>query len=432
MSDQPKKIIIISYFFTPCSLTAAQRPKAWVNYLMKYGYKPIIITRNWDITINHPKDQLISTGTEVIHEIHENYEVYYLPYKATLRDNLFNSKFKFIRFWSKFFTIVHLFLENFSNLFIPFSNLFSFSTEIIKKEDIKAVIITANPFIQFRFGYLINKKFNIPWIADYRDDWTTSEIEKKESILHKFILKIHKHFEFKWVKTASYVTSVSDVYTERISSFTKVKGEVILNGFNKFVDVDKVSEPTIFSITYNGTLYPTQDVETFLDVIIELIDEFSEKIKIHINFPGAKFDQIQANRILKKMKKYEGNFFISDRIDKNTVLEMQGKSDLLLMLTHTNVKGIPSSKLYEYISLKKPILTFPSDNDIVEQTLNYIGNGIICNDKIELKQKLVELINKKIDSEPLIDFIDDSKYLHFSVEKQVKKLANLIDILLIK
>ena len=84
-----KKIIIISYFFPPCSLTASQRINGWAKYLNEFGYYPTVITRNWENNIASPEDVLKSAGDSIVHNKEETYEVYYLPYKASFRDRIF-------------------------------------------------------------------------------------------------------------------------------------------------------------------------------------------------------------------------------------------------------------------------------------------------------------------------------------------------------
>lgn len=392
-----KEILIISYFYPPCSLTAAQRPAGWVKYLYEYGFRPIVITRNWDLKISKPEDQLIDTGKEVIIDNSENFEIHYLPYKASLRDRIFNSSNPILKKGSKLLTFINTIGENYSNRFIPFSNFYDYASKLIEERNISLLIISANPFIQFRFGYLLYKKFSIPWIADYRDDWTTSEIINQNNALEKIIFSLQKQSEKKWVSTASFITSVSEIYTNRISQFIGVRGETILNGFDAIYPVRINNDSKKFSITYNGTLYSSQDVEGFISVILQCIDKYKKRISIYIHFPGLAYDTIQVKRLQNLIIGYESHFYITDRIPKKEVIELQRNSDVLLMLTHIGIKGIPSSKLYEYLSLQKTILCFPSDNDIVEKTLKDVGIGLISSTKIELFDTLTNLIENKID-----------------------------------
>ena len=109
------------------------------------------------------------------------------------------------------------------------------------------------------------------------------------------------------------------------------------------------------------------------------------------------------------------------------VLQIQQQSDLLLLLTHKGTKGIPSSKLYEYLSLQKPIVCFPSDFDIVEQTLKEIGIESIVNTEKDLFNYLSKCIQNKIDKQSIPLNLDEFKILQFSQINQVSKFAILLN-----
>jgi hypothetical protein len=102
---------------------------------------------------------------------------------------------------------------------------------------------------------------------------------------------------------------------------------------------------------------------------------------------------------------------------------MEAKSDLLLMVSYRNMKGIPGSKLYQYLGSKKPIFLCPSDNDIVESTLQETGLGIICKDEHEAFVKLDHLLERHKNGKPLIENINHEKIANYSRRKQVEKLA---------
>ena len=421
-----KEVLIISYFYPPCTLTAAQRPAGWVKYLPQFGYKPILITRNWDVTLSKPEDQLRDAGDQLFIEKTEKHEVHYLPYKASLRDRLFNSKKSILKKCSKIFTFINGIGENFSNQFIPFGDFYDYAEHLIQKHTFTTIIITGNPFVQFRFGYLLSNKYHIPWIADYRDDWTTSEIIQPKGKFESIIHRLQQKSEQKWVGTASMITSVSPIYTDRISQFVKVTGETILNGFDTLLPKIESNDRNSFIIVYNGTLYDTQDVEGFVRAIIPCIELFRGKINIQIQFPGVCYDPNQESRLKALIKGYESFFLLTTRIPKAEVIDLQQKADLLLMLTHRGQKGIPSSKLYEYLALQKPILCFPSDHDIVEETLLYTGVGYVIDTEEVLFDKLNEFIHLKLNSSEIFNETKEENFLVYSISNQVNKLVLLI------
>ncbi len=56
-------------------MTPAFRTYSWAKYFKKFGYYPVVISRNWDIPIANQTDVDKVTGTGVKHEINDDYEV---------------------------------------------------------------------------------------------------------------------------------------------------------------------------------------------------------------------------------------------------------------------------------------------------------------------------------------------------------------------
>ena len=145
-----KKVLIISYFFPPCNLTASQRAFGWSKYLKKYGYKPIVVTRSWDNNIKFPEDVLTKSGAELRYEKTEDFEVYQLPYRPGIRDKIFTQfSGNPLQNLSKPLTIINEFISQYSTVCIPHRNMFVKAEQIIKEQGITKMIISGNPFDQF-------------------------------------------------------------------------------------------------------------------------------------------------------------------------------------------------------------------------------------------------------------------------------------------
>ncbi len=411
-----KKVLIISYFFPSCNLTASNRIAGWEKHLPEFGIYPIIVTRNWTGSELTAEERLMDSGSELRVEKKDHSEVHYLPYLASLRDKLFrksgnNSVYRLL---SKFLTLVGVFIQPFCIRAIPYNNLYFHAKRLLKENsDISTVLISGNPFEQFYFGYKLKKAFpRISWIADYRDDWTTSEVVKVP------FRSFHRYFEKTWVGTASCFTTISPYYQSKISKLVNIPGHTIYNGFEQLIENRHKTSPDSFVITYNGTLYETQNIEIFLEGLKRFIDANLDK-KITFNLPGILFDQKQANRVLTNMKGYESHLVMTNRISKEEVLEIQKKSDLLVMIAHTNIKGVTSSKIFEYISLQKPFIVCPNDHDVLEEIAIKSGLGVM----LDSQNQVMEYLNKVIQdyySEP-----DQEKLNQFGVKRQVERLVKV-------
>ena len=426
-----KKVLIISYFFPPCNLTASQRAYSWGKYLKEFGYDPIIITRKWDYAINTPSDMgKSSKSMEIMKEVNEQFRVYYMPYKGSLKDRFFEKNKKGKRLIRKALSFKELYCQNLSINALPYVNMFNKARQLIKEERIEKVIVTGNPFPCFHFGYELKKLYSsINWIADYRDDWTTSELVNRNNGLDSILFKMEQKGEKKWLSNAAFFTTVSDYYVKKIAKFTGLKGFELINGFGDELKDFRTTQldKSRFEITYNGSLYSTQKIEAFLSVAKILVDKFKAKTHIHINFPGLGFDLAQVKRVEFALKGYEEHYTITERIQREEVIKIQQKSNILLMIAHQGLKGIPSSKLYEYIGLKKPVLLYPNDNDIIEKTLKDCSLGIICENKTDIENKLSKFIKDFILNGKNSFFGERKKIEKYQRKEQVKKLAMLLD-----
>jgi glycosyltransferase involved in cell wall biosynthesis len=322
-------------------------------------------------------------------------------------------------------------MQNFFIDALPINNIYYEAERILKSDkSIQKVIISANPFSSFFIGYKLKKKFPyIKWVADYRDDWNTSELKHSDNILNRFISLLESISEKKWVGSASYITTISGYYLSKILGFVSNKGAVILNGFfeedlNNVMPVEKAGT---WVITYNGTLYPTQNIEMFLDAFKILADRYKGVIELKINFPGLAYNRQQADRVMNAMHGYQHLLNITERVPRQKVFELQNASHAFLMVSHTGVKGIPSSKLYEYLCFAKPVILCPNDQDIIEETLNDTGLGIICSNTNDIVVKLSELIDVYIATGKISIKANNDRIYRYSRRSQTKALADVLD-----
>ncbi|HSJ69198.1 MAG TPA: hypothetical protein VK921_16070, partial [Anditalea sp.] len=250
--------------------------------------------------------------------------------------------------------------------------------------------------------------------------------QRSGGFLRNMIFKLESYYEKAWVKTADYVVSVSQPYTKRISEYVQIPGLTIENGFDEEI-LDLPDQPLFedFTIVYSGTLYPAQDISVILETLM------LAKIKgqpFKLVFLGAGFDIKEKRRILKLIDPEIQEFVqITERIPRHEALTFIKKSHAVLGIAYGTLKGIPSSKLYEYIGLKKPVILCPSDGDIMEEILNQVGFGYYANDPQTCFEHICQLkaLYASGDWGRAVDGVE-SKLLHFSRFHQFQKISSLI------
>ena len=329
----------------------------------------------------------------------------------------------------RFLSLFEIIFQNFSLRACSFSNIYDYANKLLcDRVDISAIIVSGNPFIQFRFGYYLNKKHKIPWIADYRDAWTTSTINNTESNKIYFLLnKYHRIFERKWIKTASQITASSEPIGKSISKITGIPASAIFNGFetSDFQNYQHIEKnKNFFQIAYIGTLYTGQDISIFIKAFKKFIDQTKANTKII--FPGLNLDIVQKKRIEKLMLGYESFYRTSSRIPKSEILEIEKSSHLLLHVAWKGFDGIIASKIYEYIGSGTSVLVVPGDDGSIDKIIKEANCGFIFND-IEttfhfLCHQYEKFKQNKIDVSPV-----NISSNQFTRENQAKKLGLIIN-----
>ena len=418
-----KKVLIISYFFPPANFAGSYRIFSWAKYLHKFGYYPVIVTRKYDSAIGNFTDLSKPSSEGILHEKHENYEVYYLPYKGNLKDKLLvrfgDNKMVFFR---KILSFAELVFQNFFLSAIPYNNLYYFSKKLIRDQEFSLMISSGKPYILFKLCKILNKKFDIPWIADYRDPWSIHTWFLKRGILST----LDNHFEKKWVGTASAITSCSQLWSDDIGSFVKRPGYVIYNGYENYNEDTNDNKTETFTLIYNGTLYTWQEIELFVEAFKKFVDS-GTSYKVKILFLGISIENKQAERIKKLFDNYEKYIELTERLGKEEIVRRMKDASLLLLFGHKDLKGWYPIKIFDYLSIQKPILLCPSDNDVLEELINTTHSGYVLNDIEKIVDLLKDLYVKWEKGISLKVNSDKESISKYSRENQVGNLAQVFD-----
>ena len=393
--------------------------------LSKHGVFPIIISRKW----NSGQKDLFSTvkNNKLTIEKKENYEVHYLPVKTFLKNRLSSkSYFSLLR---KLLTLMQILLGRIHITLSPYKDFYKYTESILVKDsDINHVVISANPFEMFQIGYLLKKKYNIKWIPDYRDEWSTHQNNDKRnnSFFKRFLFLIDKKSELKWTNNSDYFISVSESWVKSIKNFINVEGYVVMNGYKSYDLLPDKTKKDTFKIVYAGTIYNSQPIEIFIEAINKLVSnaQFS-KIKIEVFFVGTEIETLGHQKLI-KLTNNKNHYNIIPRLNKDDLNDEIAESDLLLLTKFNAVKGWYPVKLFEYYATGKPVLLVPSDSDVMEDFILKSNCGWVCHDVDSCCMVINKLLRNKTLKKSLIPKHNHYYARNFSRETQTKKLAKLI------
>jgi len=416
-----KKVLILTAFFPPSTNTAANRALSWTMYLPKKNY-PIIITWDWKR----------STGGVEIKK-YDNYEIHYLPRKLNLYNRVLEKSLKTNNFLKKPLLFIQLLLSHIFPYFTNNEKYNHYFKNYLTKEKVDIVISSASPFILHVLVSRQRDKYEFKHIADYRDPWSNNKMIYKESKIFRIIQSVDSIVERKVSKKYDFLLAPSDYLRKKICEhirFPLEKSATMLNGFFKMsYSGFECKKSENFQILFSGTFYPNQLIEHILNVINDKLENGSLPMATKIIFLGARHVTALVERIQAAIVGFEKYYEISERIPYDKSMAIQQNSDLLVMPSYVGLKGVPSSKLFDYVSSGIPILLYPSDEDVIEEILIKTKLGLICNNADEISESLDKLVAAKFDNIALVQPELKSIQL-YSREEQTKVLADTINKLL--
>jgi glycosyltransferase involved in cell wall biosynthesis len=243
---------------------------------------------------------------------------------------------------------------------------------------------------------LVLRHPHLKWIADYRDDWSTKQLNRQNSLFYRLVYALDRRSEQRWLASCHCFVSVSKTLIDRIAAFVHKPGYLVTNGY--FPEDYNTGTPPenrdSFVVAYSGMLYPEQNFEAFLEVFNNVRLLYAGKIKLYLRFIGLEAFPPGKDRVLRLTANISDNIEIIPLVPRHTCIDLEAASDVLLMMAYGDEKGIPSSKLFQYLGHQKPIVVFPGDGDIIDRIVadeSRLGERLpSAAHAIEFLKKLIE------------------------------------------
>lgn len=382
-----KHVLILAYDFPPYNSIGGQRPYAWYKYLSKENFRVTVVTRDWSKAIETENDYYLQTENDTTYCEQTEYGlVYRTAFRPNLRDKLMLkyglSQWILVRrILSLWYKIVEFFVPALDTK----NNIFTTASSVLEKENVDIILVTGEPFILFKYGAVLSKKYTVPWVADYRDGWTTGYgLSRLDKALYTFLEK-------RYISSVSAITTTSKEFALQLKKLHKKEVSVVLNGFfsEKTKNVSADTSIDRFIITFVGTLYSYQPIELIAQGI-ELFMDQQPNADVCIRFIGAKYHDEQHKRILKAFEGYRGEIEFTNRLPHEEALKLQAESSVFLLPANAEHPQV-YAKVFDYLALKRPIILCKSDNGTLDDIIRESKSGHICEDSVSVSRVLIEL-----------------------------------------
>lgn len=411
-----KKVFMIAHQFPPIGGSGVQRTVKFIKYLLGFGWEGIVLTRQAN------KAQL--TDNTLFKDIPQNTKVYRTP-AWDLSELIFPLSLagKLIR--------RRVLIPDGERLWEIFSH--KTAIDLVKKENIDLIYSTSQPFSTHLLALKVKQTFpDIPWVADFRDEWTNNAFVKAYNYL-PYRVKKEKMLErqvFEFADAIVINTPVMRDNSVKDNPDLEHKFHVIPNGFDRedFEGIEVgIEKNRKFTLTYTGLIYGNTSPETVFAAVKQLNDQGAIDLSdICLRFIG-RFKVENLEKMAKDYNLQDSVEFLPYMPHRESVTNLMN-SDAVLLILGKGTDAIYTGKLMEYINTEKPILATIPVNGAAAKLISETKTGLVsdCED-VQGTAKNFKILYDNWKSH--IDNFnpDKQKISQYERRELTKKLADIFD-----
>jgi glycosyltransferase involved in cell wall biosynthesis len=235
----------------------------------------------------------------------------------------------------------------------------SAALRLVEEEEISAIYSSSPPASGHVAALLAARLTGRPWIADFRDPWTSDHFAPDRSL--SLVRPLDRFLEAAVLADAARVVANTDRmradFARRFPECAR-KLVTITNGYDPEEALPSIDPPAAdrpFTITHAGTLYGPRDPSPLLRAVRALLERGAvSPERLRILFIGSvsgemPWRDLLESPLLSRVVRFE------PKVSRGEVLHRLAASDLLLVVQAGTDLQVPR-KLYEYMALGKPIL----------------------------------------------------------------------------
>ncbi len=411
---------------------AAVRPQGLANYLPSYGWNPIFLTPHLP---EDPDPRYTVIQTEYDDILKYWCKKLHLPLKKVKPRADHGSKERLMKLYNtqslppllkKMVFLPAEFLV-YPDLHIGwYEHAVESGKQILESHQIDAIISSSKPNTCHLIAHDLTEKYDVPWIADFRDLWTQNHF-----LHYSFPRKrIEEKLEIRTIQSAAALTTVSEPLAKNLGLLhTNSSIYTIPNGFDPEIVSPDISQTNRFTILYTGTIYyGFQDPVQILDVIKKSFDShIIPRGEFSLDFYGGDNEWLE-----KEIKKYalQDVVTLHGRVPRDKAIEEQRRAQILLLLTWNDPaeEGVYTGKLFDYLAAKRPILSIGhTGGGVVKELLDQTGAGVHISDEDCLRHYLIRSY-KEFKEKGSVSYSGvHEEILKYSHIEMAKKFACVLD-----
>lgn len=430
-----KRLLVITYGFPPVNMIGVVRVAKFVKYIARAGWESLVVTpRNLPY---YPRDPaLLADLPSTVSVFPTAYAEPQLLVPARFRDSAAKQSGssptaalgRTAAFAGRMFqaAIRFAFVPDQMTLWPRLA--WRTASQVVRTFSPDAMFSTAPPASSHLLALRLKRTFGLPWVADFRDEWTKNPFTEYSTKLHE---RLNRRLERRVLETCDRLTSISEPLVESfrdaLPAEEHAKCSVLYNGYDE-EDFSGPPPPLAerFTITYTGNFYGHRQPTTFFRALERIVRDGTIPINdLRVVFAGTNvfrrdptIDMGTVERVLE----------LRPTVPHREAIDLMRRSSaVLLVISGQSGQGSLTGKLFEYLASGRPILALVPPHGAAAAIIRELDAGIVVDpDDPEAVVTAVTRLYRQWKSGSL-HRRSTPKLTEFSRERQSQRLLQLLD-----
>jgi glycosyltransferase involved in cell wall biosynthesis len=256
-----------------------------------------------------------------------------------------------------------------------------FAIDVLRDDPPDLVLASGPPFFTFVAARFVARHFDVPFVLDYRDEWTECPFD--------FVNKDGD--DLKWERRcladADAVLFVTEsLLRHQLGVFQELdpqRGHVVRNGWDPddFASASRDlsraphQRTAVLRLAHVGNLAGHTPPFEFLESLRQLLSARPEWIsRLKVSFIGRRSESADAAF---RAFPYPDVLELTAHVGKREAIRRMYEADVLLLLSAPDLDRSLPSKLFEYIASRRPVLIFGSPGES-STLIEKLSAGMLC------------------------------------------------------
>ncbi len=365
-----RRVLFISYAFPPTGGGGVQRATKFAKYLPSYGWRPTILTvAKASVPVqDHDLAADIDPRLEIIRA--RTWEPGY-GVKRQLAQGCQRGRYTLSSVLRRLG--MHILQPDPQILWTPCA--FRAAARRLQADAHDAILVTGPPFSSFLLGRRLKRRFGIPLVLDFRDEWMLVSQHLENYELRGLRYRWQHAMMRSVLRAADAVIATTRASAEELRyNCRKVESRAmvtcIYNGFDPD-DLRRVRYTAAASaklrIVYTGTLWRLTSIAPLVRALRVLAETGPGRAAdVELVIAGRRTPQQEA--VLEGLADTAVSVVRHDYLPHRQSLDLAAGADVLLLLLdeQPGAERVVPAKMFEYLALGKPILALAPDGETSE------------------------------------------------------------------